>query len=185
MAMNTQGNEVSILSVLKDILPSVCTVLVAVISSFMLYRASFREKHVKMAEDKRKILDSFYYPFLLRSRQNALLRKTFNDECALLPKILEGLDFDKNDKAIIDEIKNNDKILNELILSHNTVIYNKEVRTYLAQLSAHYTMFILACDGKLSGDPKRFNEYTYPIEVTNIIEEEIIKIEEEISNLLK
>ena len=169
-------------------IPTIITGIVAILGSILLYRTSSKERRMRKAENLKKQLESFYYPFYLRSKQNTEIRKALYRDgypIRLLNALLDDFKFDDNDKVLINEIKNNDKELNELILSKLTIISNLELSEKLAQLSSHYTLFILACEGKIKGDSERFKDYVHPNGVRDDVEKEIKKIEKRVEELNK
>lgn len=169
-------------------IPTIVTAIVAVTGSVLLYKASTKELRLKKAERLQKQLNDFYYPFALRLKQNTTIRALFDDKDAedyrMLTELLKGEEFKGNDKALLEEIKKNNTVLNDLILKNQSEV-DSELSNDLAKLSSHYTFFILACDGKLSNEESRFKDYVYPTDVNDKIDDKIEKIEKMIERLTK
>jgi len=175
-------------NILPTYIPTIITGIVAILGSVLLYHTATKERQMKKIEKLQNQLESFYYPFALRMKQNTELRnifgKTHPDNYRVLIELLKGVKFKDNDKILLDEIKNNDDFLNKLILN-NTAIVSSELSEDLALLSSHYTLFILACDEKLSNEPERFEHHVHPNDVIEKIEGKIREIENEIRRLNK
>ena len=169
-------------------IPTLITGTVAITGTVLLYLTATKERRMKKVEHLQKQLESFYYPFALRLKQNTEIRKLFGkiyaDDFRILTELLKGVEFEGNDKILLNEIRKNDEELNKLILS-NQAIVSSELSGDLALLSSHYTLFLLACDGKLSSETERFKSHVHPNEVISKIEERIKKIEKQIERLSK
>lgn len=169
----------------KDTLPTLISSGVAAISIIMVYRSSTKDRRIKKTERLQAQLESFYYPFVLRMRQNSILRKVFKEKYGEKFRILtcllnDKMDFNANDLVILDEIVKNDKELNSLILKNQT-LFGEYLREDLARLSAHYTVFILACEQKIKGEAMTYENYLHPNLVYGKIISEIERIEQEIA----
>jgi hypothetical protein len=172
-----------IISVIKDILPSVCTVAVAIISSKMVIISANKSVNQLKSEKLQTDLESFYYPFLLLSKKTTQLYKAFSqvskEDCdSCLVFLFSGKKFDGNALAIWKEIILNNKKLNDLIIKYSTIINNKSLRDDLSNLSTHYTLLDLANNNNLTGNEDVLREYAFP---STVIE----NIEIEIDNILK
>jgi len=179
-----------IFSVIKDILPSICTIVVAIISSKMVIISANKSVKQQKADKLQNDLENFYYPFLLLSKKTTQLYRAFAqiskedcDSCLLF--LLSGKRFDGNALAIWQEIILNNKKLNDLIIKYSTIINNKSLRDDLSNLSTHYTLLDLTNNNYLTGNVDVFREYVFPSTVIENIEIEIDKIAKIIEDLSK
>jgi len=180
-----------IFSVIKDILPSISTIIVALISSKMVIEASNKSTNQQKADKLQDNLENFYYPFLLLSKKTTQLYEALNkvsnkegcDNCLVF--LLSGKRFKGNALTIWQEIILNNRKLNDLIIKYSTIINNKSLRDDLSKLSTHYTLLDLANNNDLKGDENLFREYVFPSKVIENIEVEIDKILKEIEDLRK
>lgn len=169
----------------RDTLPTLITSGVAIISIIMVYLSTTKDRRLRKTEILQSQLESFYYPFVLRMRQNSVLRKVFAEKYGEKFRILTCLlnkekEFSENDLVVLNEIVKNDKELNKLILQNQT-IFGEYLREDLARLSAHYTVFILACEHKIKGEAQIYENYLHPNLVYGKILNEIKRIEQEIA----
>lgn len=100
----------------KDVLPSICTVVVAIISSRMVIISANKSVDRQKADKLQKDLENFYYPFLLLSKKTtqlymALHQVNKEDCCSCLVYLLNGKRFDGNALVIWKEIIVNNKNL--------------------------------------------------------------------------
>lgn len=65
------------------------------------------------------------------------------------------------DRALVDAIVENGKILREMILTHGGAV-STAIRPHLAAASMHFRMLSLADAGSLENDAKRYEAYVYP-----------------------
>ena len=178
-------------SLIKDIIPSICTIVVVFISSFFVYRSSKKTRNQANAEKLKNDLETFYYPFLILSKRNTQIYQAFRkdpskpEEFSTLLALLGGDSFKDNDKILLDEIMQNDKKLNKLIQIQSKVIRNLTLAETMSRLSAHYTILGLAYERKITGEKERFEEYVHPSDAIESVEKEIKKIESEIKRLSK
>ena len=175
---------------LKDILPSICTVVVAIISSRMVIISANKSVDRQKADKLQNDLEDFYYPFLLLSMKTTQLYRALHqvnkEDCdSCLVYLLSGKKFDGNALEIWKEIIANNIKLNELIIKYSTIINNKHLRDDLSNLSTHYTMLELANANFLIGNEDVLSDYTFPTKVIENIEIEIDKIVENIRDLSK
>lgn len=179
-----------IYSILKDILPSICTVIVAIISSRMVIRSANKTIKKENADKLQLDLEAFYYPFLLLSKKTTQLYGAFSqvssedcDSCLLF--LLNGNKFEGNALIIFKEIMANNEKLNNLIISFSSTVSNMTLRNDLSKLSTHYTLLELAYKNKISGNQDVFKDYMFPSKVIENMEAEINKIQEQIRILKK
>ena len=176
--------------VLKDVLPSICTIIVAIISGWFVIQSAKKSRREEQAKRLNEGLESFYYPFLLHAKKTTQLYaalKTLmqweNGENGCVSFLLEGNKFSGNAAIIFTQILDNDKQLNELIISHSNVVSNAKLSEELSELSAHYTILELAEKGNLKGDVDTLSKYSYPSKIVDSVENEITRIEARISKL--
>ena len=134
-------------------------------------------------------LDRFYGPYLQLSETNALLAREFisrqpDPAFRTLPALLDPerrkqISADKNDWTIVSEIMQIDGELDRMI-RENAGLVDSKLQEYLARVSAHYRIFRLACEDKLSGDPHgNFSKYyVYPLQLDKVLKLEIERLQD-------
>lgn len=179
-----KNNKDSIFSVL----PSICTIIVAIISSYTVVLSARKNQREVIANKLRDNLESFYYPFLLLAKKTSQLYDALNDvsqigdnENGCIHYLLSGQKFEGNSKTLFEQILNNDIELNSLILKNSNVVSNDSLRQELAKLSTHYTLLELAYNGDLSKNQELLSKYSFPSQVIDTLEIEISNIKEQIS----
>ena len=171
-----------------SIIPSLCTIIVAIISSLAVVHSARKNQREEAARALCDDLKEFYYPFLLLAKKTTQLYAALNDitqisEDGCINYLLSGQKFSGNAKALFEQILNNDIQLNNLILENSNVVSNDDLRQKLANLSAHYTILELAYNGELSKDETALSKYSFPSQVIDLIEKEIICIKNRIVHL--
>lgn len=176
--------------VIKDVLPSICTIIVAIISGWFVIQSAKKGRREEQAKRLSESLESFYFPFLLYAKKTTQLYAALkslmeweNGENGCVSFLLEGNEFSGNAAIIFSQILENDKQLNELIINHSNVVSNAKLREELSELSAHYTILELAEKRSLKGDVETLSKYSYPTRIVESVENEIIRIETKISKL--
>lgn len=176
--------------VLKDILPSICTIIVAIISSRMVIASANKTLKKENADKLQRDLESFYYPFLLISKKTTELYGVFSkvssencDSCILF--LLSGNKFEGNALIVFKEIMSNNEKLNNLIITFSSTVSNNTLRNDLSKLSTHYTLLELAYEKQISGNKDVFKNYMFPSRVIENMEIEINRIQEQIRILNK
>ena len=179
-----------IYSILKDILPSICTIIVAIISSRMVITSANKTIKKENADKLQRDLESFYYPFLLLSKKTTQLYGAFSqvssedcDSCLLF--LLSGNRFEGNALIIFKEIMINNEKLNNLIIRFSSTVSNMLLRNDLSKLSTHYTLLELAYKNQILGNEDVFINYKFSSKVIENMEIEINKIQEQIKLLNK
>lgn len=181
---------IHVFSIVKEILPSIATILVALISSKMVISSTNKSVKQKRADKLQNDLENFYYPFLLLSKKTTQLYRVFDniskeeyDSCIVF--LVTGKRFDGNALTIWKEIISNNKRLNNLIIKYSRIISNKELRDDLSRLSTHYTLLELANNNQLIGDEDVFRGHVFPKNIIKNIEDEIDKTLKTIDDLRK
>ncbi len=185
-----------IFELIKFILPSLCTIVVAIISSVTVIKSARKSKKEELAKKLQDDLESFYYPFLTLSKKTTLLYSALNDvvnlenesdsnENGCISYLLNGKAFSGNAKVLFEQILNNDITLNGLIINHSNVVSNNKLRESLSKLSAHYTILELAYNGQLNGDTKVLSGYSFPSDVLLDVELEVENIRAKIQEYSK
>lgn len=174
----------------KEILPSICTIVVALISSSMVIKSANKASKNEEAKRLQDHLEKFYYPFLLLSKKTTQLYNAFDKitegKCeSSLVYLLNNKQFEGNSLVLFNEIIENNKKLNELIIKYSSLISNKNLRDDLSKLSAHYTLLELAYNKKLNGNESEFEEYIFSENIVKNVESEIEKISQIITELSK
>ncbi len=177
-------------NIVKEILPSICTILVALISSSMVIKSSNKASKSEEVKRLQNHLESFYYPFLLLSKKTTQLYNAFDKITAgkresSLGYLLNDKQFEGNSLVLFNEIIENNKKLNELLIKYSCIINDKNLRDDLSKLSVHYTLLELAYYKKLNGNETEFKEYIFPENVVKNVESEIEKISQRMTELSK
>ena len=180
--------------VLPYIIAAFPSVLVAVISMMQVYKINRNN----FKKDKNKVeigrleekLQKFYYPYLVIARKNTVIYKIFSKKYLeedtnyrTLISLLSGFKFNGNDKALLDEIINNDIKLNKLIMEKADVIDDAKIRELLIDSSTHYTVIELAYNGSLVGETERFYEFVHPNGVYEEVHKKVRELEARIEEL--
>lgn len=175
--------------IVKENVPSICSILIALLSSYTVIRSAKKARREEWAKRLRDHLESFYYPFLLLAKKTTQLYNALtklapiespdpNDGC--ITYLLKGNEFKGNALTVFEEILNNDKELNNLILSNSKVISNSVLREKLSKLSNHYTVLELVYNNHLVGESDLFGTYSFPSKVIDDLEAEVKKLESKI-----
>ena len=144
------------------------------------------------AEDIKRKLETFYYPYLLIAKENTSLYTVFSQEHlakdsnyrTLISLLLEK-DFSKNDSAILERIVENDGLLKDLINTHANVVDDREIRDLLIKSATHYAFIELAFKKRIIGEVERFEPYVHPNEVYGLVERKARELEKEMQDALK
>jgi|GEM_PF-4870333 hypothetical protein len=107
------------------------------------------------------------------------------DEFRTLLYLLNGEEFDKNDKAILEEIMLIDRKINDLILNNKDLVKDDALKTDLANASAHFTIIDLAYQKKIEGECDRFVGFVYPRTLQEKLELEVKTLQEKLEILEK
>ena len=177
--------------IIVAVLPSVCTIIVALISSFMVIRAGRKDRKRSEIEKTRSVLHDFYYPYVFLLKRNDIIYQAFSKSYKekdpnfrTLIYLLKGYKFEGNDKILLEKIIENTIQLNKLITEQSGFIDNGQLLLCLSKMSAHYTMLELAYCGKISSNnEKYFDEYVHPNEIFDMIDQEINKLNKRIQTL--
>lgn len=133
-----------------------------------------------------KRLNDFYAPLQLLRRTSAELHKIFKDgkEFRTLPTLIGGTKFDKNDKAILEEIIRIGDDCKKIIIENSGLIDNQELRDiHLPKLLTHYILIKKAFSGDISDQIKRFDGYEFPNEIDKILEDKVNKLYSQLNRL--
>lgn len=185
-----------IFEMIKFILPSLCTIIVAIISSITVINSTNKSRKEESAKKQQEDLESFFYPFLLRAKKTTQLysalsnlvdfnNKSDSSENGCLTYLLSGNSFVGNAKVLFEQILENDNKLNELIINYSNVVSNDQLQEKLSKLSAHYTILELTYKGQLKGDNKVLSKYSFPSEVVDDLEKEVQRVKTKISKYNK
>lgn len=174
--------------------PIVVGILGGVVGVLGLVFATYFNKQTlkqKQVEDLRKEiykkLNSFYGPCLLLLRISSqyyeILRSDKAEDFGTLRFFLEGSRFDGNDAALYEKINSITNDIDELIKTNSGLVDSSELRSLLARASAHFGVIDLAYRGKLEGDPERLSAYSYPRTLMQEIEDEVVRLNNELDVL--
>ena len=171
--------------------------LIAAIVSIVEVRNSHKtmkrmhdDDQLKLANEKRKAdakhkLEAFYYPYLLIAKENTSLYDVFRAEHSAqdknfrtLPALLSNKQFSDNDRAILEQIIENDHQLKKLINENANMIDDNGLREALTRSATHYTIIELAFRKKITGEVDRFRPYVHPNDVYEKVEKKARALEE-------
>ena len=181
-----------IIELLKFITPSICTIIVAIISSCTVIKSAKKSRKEELAQKMEDALESFYYPFLVLSKKTTILysalsnvidfkEESGSNENGCISYLLDGNTFSGNGMTLFKQILENDISINDLIINRSNVVSNNTLRANLSKLSAHYTILELAYNGHLKGDKKILSKYSFPSAVINDLEQEVELIQKKIN----
>lgn len=172
------------------ILPStitLITVIWTINSSRTSYKRNIKEKEYEKCNKK---LEEFYYPFLYLLGLNtslyscfALKEKAKDNNFRTLIALIKKHDFSATDKMILDEIINNNKEINKLILEKGLYVEKTDIRKKLIQLSTHYTVIDLAYNGKIDEYSEEYDKMVFPRGIHESISAEIQMLEDKLKEL--
>lgn len=142
-------------------------------------------------EDERreiyKKLNDFYGPALQYLGKSRELYERFtalrDPGFRTLTALLKGETFEGNDKVLLEQIVDITSKLEELILLRSGLVDDEELRNLLAKASAHFTIIRLAYEGNLRGEADRFEDYVYPRELNQKLEEQTVKLKVRLAEL--
>jgi hypothetical protein len=176
--------------VFKDIVVPLLPAFATVIALFVTYKLTkggwdearrnaertlqhqIRESEAKLIREK---LDGFLGPLnQLRSTSNVLYQalksaQPHPEEFRALKAVLEGFQFDKNSKMLIQEIIDIGEETDELIAGKAGLI-DEDISDILGKLQAHYRVLRLAYEGALKGEFDRFKDYVFPRELDEAVQ---------------
>jgi hypothetical protein len=168
------------------------TLAVAVISLILTHRSNRRTLLQKAYEDEIKNiqerLNSFYGPFRQLLGTSERLYAEFRshqqdpETFRTLVALLKGKQFVGNDKMLIEQIIEITTKLDELILSRSALI-SEELQPTLWEASTHFRLIRLAYEGKLAGEPERFERFVYPRVLNDAINTEIDRLRQRLDVL--
>ena len=119
-----------------------------------------------------KKLNEFYSPLLmLRGISNAL-HSTFKNgrDFRTLIKLLEGEEYDGNDRAILKEILLISEQCKKIILEKSGLIDDDELREiHIPKLLNHFMIIQKAFDKEIVNEISRFEDYVFPNEIDEIL----------------
>ncbi len=181
----------------SNIIASAGAVLVGIVAIFVGYLQSERSYREKKLEEKRalisKKLDDFYGPLIqLREKSNKLyekFRKKYYDKdpnFATLTYILDGFEFEENDKILLKEIIDIGGKCETLIHEKAGLIDDKELRDVLMpRATTHFLLMRLAFSKALSGRSGEFRDLTFPRDLDKKLKERKEALEKEMQALLQ
>ena len=153
-------------------------------------RASSREKANEWEiKDLQKKLDSFYIPFLARSKANLTMAQDLRSRNSYTQRFLTKV-FDKEwierlpvgDQTIFYEICRTAEIL-EKFIADNIALADQAMIPYLIAALIHFRILHLAYSAKLGSDSAPFEKYSYPRQLEGVMELEIQRLNQRISIL--
>lgn len=166
-------------------------VLVGMLSLLFAYWTNRRLLNAKTKEEERteinKKLSEFYGPFTQLSHKSLMIYRLFTKDkkrhYQTLSELLNGTQFSGNDKVLLEQIILINKQLEELIINKSGYVEDFELRQLLAKAATHFNVMKLAFDGTIKGEKDRFEEYLYPRELSDKINEDIDKLNRRLKEL--
>ena len=166
-------------------------VIVGVLSLFGALFVNWRLLKSKCKEEERndinKKLSEFYGPFTqLRNKSQMLYRlfvKGKEEHYKTLSALLNGTKYDENDQNLLKQIILINKQLEDLIISKSGYVEDLELRNLLGKAATHFNVMDLAYNKQIKGEAERFEEYLFPRELDQKIEDEIKKLHNRLKQL--
>ncbi|WP_165225795.1 hypothetical protein [Aquisphaera insulae] len=150
-------------------------------------RQNVRNERAKALQTK---LDTFYGPLVqLRNTSNLLynvFRSRQRDPASFrtLTALLSGVQFEGNDKVLLDEIIKIGEETENLILKSSGLV-DEDIQPLLGKATTHYRILRLAHKGLLKGEPEKYQEHVYPRELDPKITAKVGQIQCEIASLTR
>lgn len=150
-------------------------------------RQNVKNERAKMLQTK---LDGFYGALVqLRNTSNLLYdvfrsRQPDPNSFRTLTALLSGVQFEGNDKVLLDEIIKIGEETENLILKSSGLV-DEDIQPLLGKATTHYRILRLAHGGMLKGEPEKYQEHVYPRELDAAIAAKIGQIRSEIASLTK
>jgi hypothetical protein len=132
----------------------------------------------------RSVLDSFYGPFQTLKHANRYLYEVLKQgggvqggtSGSLFVRLLEGQQFNTNDRQLIELIMENNKELDLLIESKGCLIESPQLFELLCRFRAHHRLILSAFSGTLKGEVDRFRESSYPRDLDATLDQEVERL---------
>ncbi len=185
--MNRFENAVPVITALAGLFG----VLLGFVGIYLTYNVNHLLLQQKTKEEERQAiyrkLDCFYGPFkqlLGTSRElTRLFRASRGDDFRTLTALLQGDNFEGNDKVLLDQILEINEKIDDLIIKQVGQIDAEELRRLLWRASTHYRILRLAAQGVLVGEVKRFENHVFPRDLDDKISEEITRLQKRLEEL--
>lgn len=148
----------------------------------------------KKQEDERKEiykkLNEFYGPYQQLLETSRLLyddifKKGKSENWKTLTEFLKGTKLKGNDRQVYEQILEITIKLEELRTTNSGLVDDPKLRILLARAGTHFRIIRLAYEGKLSGEEERFENYIYPRELNEMINNKIIDLQTRLDDLNK
>lgn len=158
------------------------------IAIYSLYSSNLKSEKNEKINFYKQSLAEFYYPFRLLLKKNEQLYKLFaieekNTEFSTLISLLKGYQFSESDKNLLTEILDVNSKLNDLILEKGGLVENNNLQIKLSNLSTHFTVLSLAFNNAITEYNDCYNDIIFPNDIYTSINNEILKIENDINKL--
>lgn len=192
---------------LRDVGPTIVSflsVLLAAGALWLTYHHNRRSLMEKAREEERKSirekLDQFYGPFMhLRGLSKNLYsiflerRPTEDHEqypgrtgrFATLTALFKGKVFEGVDAVLLGEIIEVGRQSEKIIAEKGGLVDDPELRNMLWKLAAHYRIIDLASKNKLSGGGKEFEDFTFPQQIDEKVEQKVKTLNDRLAELQK
>jgi hypothetical protein len=178
---------IELLKVLAPVLATLVALFSVGISFYFNTRTFKRQQHEDELKEIYKKLNSFYGPYqqlLETSRQlSEILRLNKSKDFRVLTSLLKGEKFEKNDKALFEEILEIVKQLERIRIEQAGLIDDPQLERLLAKAGAHFRILELAYREVLTGELSRFENYVYPRELNEKIDNKIKELQDKLNEL--
>jgi hypothetical protein len=146
------------------------------------------KKHEDERKEIYKKLNEFYGPYQQLLETSRLLyddifKSNKPDNWRTLIALLEGEKLIGNDKEVYEQIMSITDELEVLRISKSGLVDDVVLQRLLAKAGTHYRIIKLAYNGKLTGEKNRFENYVYPKELNQMINEKIILLQGRLDEL--
>ena len=173
-----------------DIVMALAPLIVALIAVFAVnYQKKTEYKYSIKAYDRQLIirrLNDLYGPLQLLRRISDELHQIFKngENFKTLSVLIEGRRFEGNDKVVLQEIIKIGDSCVDIIKNNSGLIDDATLRDqYLPKLLTHYFLMKNAFDGNLNGEVCRFEEFTFPSEIDQLLDKRVNELNAEMKKL--
>jgi hypothetical protein len=146
-----------------------------------------QKQHEEERNDIYAKLNGFYGPFrqLLGVSKDLFDQFTYSKPAGFrtLIALIEGETFRGNDKALLEQILVVTGSIDKLILEKSGLVNDLELHSLLSKASTHFQLMRLAYEGRLHGEPDRFERYIFPRELAGKIDTHINGLQDRLKQL--
>lgn len=170
-------------------------VLIGILAIVFSYFQLLKTLRSKKIEDERneiyKKMNEFYGPLIQLRKKSYLLyqlfankNKTADNEFKTLSFLLDNNTFDTNDKILLEQIISIGDRCSKLIESKAGLIDDETLRTeIIPKANTHYMIIRLAYEGAIKGEKEKFERFTFPSEIDDLLENRYKNLQQRLNEL--